>query len=242
MSDEGRALRWAKEVWRENAPSDAELRSGADRVARKFAAPRRPIHLRKGWQAAGATAVVLGALVYAGRGVWQPRVGPRGGAAIPNETPVPIVLPATHEGPAVPEPPAPQLDSQLPSGAELPAEVPSKREPANAPAGTGAKRHRTDVAPRAPVEPLLDQPTWVDVSNALAAHDHALAERLLVELTGQEHDADTRAKAYLGLAQLDESRGNCERARQRALVAASVPEVEIKTVRRALELAARCAR
>ena len=98
------------------------------------------------------------------------------------------------------------------------------------------------VGDSAPIEPAVDQPTWVDVSNALAAHDHALAERLLVELTGQEHDANTRAKAYLGLAQLDESRGNCDRARQRALVAAAVPDVEIKTVRRALELAARCAR
>src|SRR5205814_8120139 len=114
----------------------------------------------RGGGAAGATAVVLGALVYAGRGVWQPRVGPRGGAAIPTETPAPIVWPATHEGPAVPEPPAPQLDMQLPSGAE-PSEAPSKREPANASAGTGATRHRAAVAPRAPPEPLPDQPTWV---------------------------------------------------------------------------------
>jgi hypothetical protein len=238
MSDEARALRWAKEVWRENAPSDAELREGADRVARKFVAPRRPLHLRRGWQVAGATAAAVGALVYATRGAWQPRLTPASGVALPSEAPVEMPLPAAPEGASVPLAPR---DIVSPMETEPRSESLSKREPAAA-SGADAKRRRTDVAPRAPSGPAADQTTWNDVSNALAAHDHTLAEQLLVELTAREHDADTRAKAYLGLAQLDESRGNCERARQRALAAAAVPDVEIKTVRRALELAARCAR
>jgi hypothetical protein len=44
------------------------------------------------------------------------------------------------------------------------------------------------------------------------------------------------------LAQLEEARENCATARDHALRAASTPNVEIKTMRRALELAARCAR
>ena len=49
-------------------------------------------------------------------------------------------------------------------------------------------------------------------------------------------------KAHLGLAHLDEARNRCDEARKHALVAASIPDIEIKTVRRALELAARCTR
>ena len=84
--------------------------------------------------------------------------------------------------------------------------------------------------------------TLIEVSDALADSDHALAERLLHELASRGHDTNTRAKALLGLAQLDEARKDCEAARPRALRAAAMPNVEIKTMRRALELAARCAR
>src|SRR5205085_12305234 len=103
------------------------------------------------------------------------------------------------------------------------------------------KRPAAD-APLAPAERAVSEPTWSDVSEALAARDHARAERLLLELSSARHDPGTRAKAHLGLAQLDEAKNDCESARKHALYAASIPDIEIKTVRRALELAARCER
>jgi hypothetical protein len=83
--------------------------------------------------------------------------------------------------------------------------------------------------------------TWADVNAALASLDYRRAESLLIQLSDGGHDADTRAKANLGLAQLAAARGDCDRARVVALGVAAAPGIEMKTVRRALELAVRCA-
>jgi hypothetical protein len=86
------------------------------------------------------------------------------------------------------------------------------------------------------------EPSWSDVNEALAARDRARANRLLMRLSEQGPDADTRAKALLGIAQLEAGAGHCEEGRRLALEVASRPGIEIKTIRRALELASRCAR
>jgi hypothetical protein len=86
------------------------------------------------------------------------------------------------------------------------------------------------------------QPSWSDVNEALAAHDRARASALLSRLAEHGPDPDTRAKAMLGIAQLEAGGGDCEKGRRLALEVAARPGIEIKTVRRALELASRCAR
>ena len=89
----------------------------------------------------------------------------------------------------------------------------------------------------APVVPTArraaSNPSWVEVSDALAASNPNRAEVLLGELASQGHDPDTRTKAKLGIAQLDAAKGNCTRAKALALQVASSPKVETKTVRRA---------
>jgi hypothetical protein len=232
MSKEERALRWAKQVWSESALHENEIAHGADRVARRFASPRRALLPHGAWKAAGVT-VVLGALAYGARGAWlPPRAAPRSPAPVSVEPQVePPSAPSMAASPAEPAaaieeatPPTPQ---PFPAGRTAPAD----------------KKRRTGFAePAASLPPAGAEPTWVEVSDALAAHDHARAEQLLLELSNGRHDANTRAKAHLGLAQLDESRDDCESARKHALYAASIPDIEIKTVRRALELAARCSR
>src|ERR1051325_9136098 len=81
MSDRVRALRWAREVWRETPLLDREIQLGADRVARRFEMPRRRWTAHKAWVLAGATAAFLGTLAYA-RGTWQPPPS-RAGQSVP---------------------------------------------------------------------------------------------------------------------------------------------------------------
>jgi hypothetical protein len=85
-------------------------------------------------------------------------------------------------------------------------------------------------------------PSWSDVNEALAAHDSSRASDLLKRLAARSPDPDTRAKALLGIAQMEAGAGNCEKGRRLALEVAARPRIEIKTVRRALELASRCAK
>jgi hypothetical protein len=218
MSEQARALRWAREVWREAPALDKEIWLGADRVARRFNVPRRRLTAQKAWVLAGATAAFLGTLAYAGRGTWPE----------PSRARKPAPRDHAHSELAVD-----------PSRGDARNETRDEPAPSEIPSPT-ARRAPPDQR-MTPPRPATE-PTWMDVSDALAAHDHPLAEKLLIELAGRGHDANTRAKAHLGLAQLDEARQNCDAARKHALQAAAVPDVEIKTVRRALELAARCSR
>jgi hypothetical protein len=105
-----------------------------------------------------------------------------------------------------------------------------------------AARARAATHRAAQSQAAAPQPSWSDVNEALAAHDRVRASRLLSQLADHGPDADTRAKALLGIAQLAAGSGDCDNGRTLALEAASRPGIEIKTVRRALELAARCAR
>jgi hypothetical protein len=230
MSDESRALRWAKQVWNESAAHENDLALGADRVARRFAVPRRAIVPRSAWQIGGVTVAVLGALVYSTRAAW---VGP----PLPLRASVPVSV----EAPVAAPPPAESPADPVTANDDMPP-PPADPVPAGRTASTGKKRRTGSAEQAASVPAASTEPTWDEVSDALTAHDHARAEKLLLELSSNPHDANTRAKAHLGLAQLDESRDNCEAARKHALFAASIPDIEIKTVRRALELAARCSR
>jgi len=119
---------------------------------------------------------------------------------------------------------------------------------ADAPRSGGARsgHARTSAASRRASQAqahaaVAREPSWSDVNEALAVHDRARASELLTRLAEHGPDADTRAKALLGIAQLEAGAGNCEKGRTLALEVAARPGIEIKTIRRALELASRCA-
>jgi hypothetical protein len=124
----------------------------------------------------------------------------------------------------------------------------TKARSADSSRNLGARGHaRTSLAARrvsqAQARALAErEPSWSDVNEALAVHDRARANELLARLAERGPDADTRAKALLGIAQLEAGAGDCETGRRLALEVAARPGIEIKTVRRALELASRCAR
>jgi hypothetical protein len=136
-------------------------------------------------------------------------------------------------------------DARAPADIARGANKASPSETAREP-GSRATRARTTAAARRAAGTAhanaAPQPTWSDVNEALAAHDRTRAIQLLALLADKGPDADTRAKALLGIAQLSAGAGDCENGRTLALEVAARPGIEIKTVRRALELASRCAR
>ena len=225
MNDQTRILRLARAVWRASSPTEASVAAGAERVAQRLLAPKSAWNRWYSWTSAGAAAALLGAVVH-GSQMKPFEVGPSSvvTSVAPPKPPIADPSPAggTPEGDlAPPHAMSPSVEAPRPS--EITPASPEARIPVAEPRSTA-------------------DPTWMDVSAALAAADHARAERLLLALSDRRHDANTRAKANLGLAQLDEARGDCASAGQHALRSSAIPGVEIKTVRRALELAARCHR
>lgn len=226
MNDPTRILRRAREVWQASAPSNAVIARGADRIAQRLSTPRSTWSQWYSWTTIGAAAALLGSIVQGAHVTALQGVPPSITTSIPPIAP-------TVDAPSPPR--ANVVAPPEPSSPELAAPPPEKGEPARALANEPAE-------PRVPTAErhMVDEPTWMDVSAALAGGDHPLAERLLIVLADRRHDASTRAKANLGLAQLDEARGDCASAKQHALRASAIPDVDIKTVRRALELVARC--
>ena len=254
MNDEQRRLLLARETWREVQPGEAEVLRAAQRIVAKIP-PRKSLGFgRQIRMVSGALATVAG-IAYAGSGGFSEITGHfgRGRGPRPNSEEQTVAAlagttPAVEKRTAGPRDPKEERVG-------VPLERLALAEPPlAAPAESAAKPKRRlgrAVAPRArhaaPAQEILVSidrvdPTWADVNAALAALDYKHAEALLLTLTGGTHDADTRAKAHLGLAQLAASRGDCERARVLALGVAAAPGIEMKTVRRALELAVRCAR
>ncbi len=268
MSHEARALCWAKRVWAETPRPETEIELGAARVARRFAAKRAPSS-RRAWRIAGAASAVLGAIGYASVGArHDPRPSSRLGV-VPSELPTIASVTAPHDQATDEDTARVPADGQsgrgsaarasdslvggrsapgdgLMGGRSAPAGGAPKGNIAGEPRSPGEKRpgpqngQRVSPSPRSASDIASTEIAWIDVNHALAAGDYTLAEKLLVELASVRHDTNTRAKAHLGLAQLGEARNDCASARAHALFAASIPDIEIKTVRRALQLAARC--
>ena len=248
----------AQQVWRSSGPSDDQIRRGALRVARKLRVRRRAQKSRTFWAMAGAVTACMATLAYAARGhlggvldTEHPALTPgdANGAEAANRAsravmpsslpPASAVLAAdSTDAPVQPPfaaavdlqaPPAPARDTPLPGAAQAP--LPSST--------TTPLPHRSRESDRLRSADGANA-SWRTVSDALAAGDEARAEQLLQRLAQHGRDADTRSKAKLGLAQLEASRGQCARARQLALAIASESGTNANTVRRALELAARC--
>ncbi|HEX9296902.1 MAG TPA: hypothetical protein VF881_13750, partial [Polyangiaceae bacterium] len=174
---------------------------------------------------AGAFAALVGTFAYAGSGRWI--------------EPTPARLANSHgKGSAAdeyrPEPvtPASGAAEVTPGASQAPLLGP-RAEPER-PASNQRPSHPPAVSRATPT------PSWNEVSDALSAGDHARAKTLLLDLSSRSDDANTQAKAQLGLAQLEAAHGNCERAKILALGVAGTSGIETKTVRRALELAMRC--
>jgi len=187
----------------------------------------------------GACAAFLAALAYAGTQKW---------IALPGATrvtPQPTAAPKVIDAPQVvdmPKPPTSQAPSLTPN--PDPPSAPSSLviAPPTPESSTVARRPAaaSDDGVKSPSGEKALSPSWAEVSEALSGGDENHAQSLLSDLARRGQSADDRAKAKLGLAQLEASHGNCSKARILALQVAAVQGIELKTVRRALELAAHC--
>jgi hypothetical protein len=250
MNEEQRRLLLARQTWRSMHPNEMEVLRAAKRIASRFQ-PRRSLSFgRRVRMVSGALATIAG-IAYAGSGAWSEIAGKLGGGraaraladeqtnAMESRTSGPHD-PKTERVGVVPE----HFPVDAPPSA--PAEVAPKAARKKVVRAAAPRARRAEGADStrnltASVD-LIDNPSWADVNAALGTLDYPRAESLLLRLAEGWRDADTRAKAHLGLAQLAASRGDCERARVLALGVAAAPGIEMKTVRRALELAVRCAR
>jgi hypothetical protein len=226
-----------------------EVLRAAKRIALKFPPPKALTIGRHVRMVSGALATIAG-IAYAGSGGWPEmadRFGwGRAGRALADEQTTTMPAQGRTSGPHEPKeervgvvPERLAVDAPVPAPAESPPKA--KKKVARAPA---PRARRAEVGDGKELVASVDRtdPSWADISAALNALDYHRAESLLLQLADGWHDADTRAKAHLGLAQLAAARGDCEGARVLALGVAAAPGIEMKTVRRALELAVRCAR
>lgn len=200
----------------------------------------------------GALATIAG-IAYAGSGGWTDIAGRLGGGSHgrgpTDEQTTSVEARAVESRPNGPHDPKIERVGVVPERLAVdapqlvvvePAAKPRKKMPRVA-----ARPRRVESAEAkelASSGDRIENPTWADVNSALGGLDYHRAESLLLQLAEGWRDADTRAKAHLGLAQLAAAHGDCERARVLALGVAAAPGIEMKTVRRALELAVRCAR
>ena len=263
MTEEQRRLLLARQTWRQTHPTETEVLRAANRIATKFQPRKSFSFTRPVRMISGALATVAG-IAYAGSGNWTEIAGKFArshlGGHVDEQTTTAVESRMTESrsketrsnGPHDPKeermgvvPERFPVDTP-PAVAVEPAAKPKKRVVRSAAAIAAVRARRAEMAAAESKESAssLDrlEATWAGVNAALGAADQTRAETLLLQLADGEHDADTRAKARLGLAQLAASRGDCERARVLALGVAASTGIEMKTVRRALELAVRCAR
>jgi len=248
MTEEQRRLLLARETWRSTHLTEMEVMRAAKRIAAKIP-PRKTLSFgRQVRMVSGAMATIAG-IAYAGSDAFTELSG-RLGRGPSTRALTEEQAQQQEQRPKLPHDPKEERVGVVPERLAVDASTPAPADSATKP--TKKKVARTATArPRRP-EAADDKglissvdrvdPTWADVNAALGALDYRRAESLLMQLADNWHDADTRAKAHLGLAQLAAARGDCERARVLALNVAAAPGIDMKTVRRALELAVRCAR
>lgn len=227
-SDDLARLNVAYDAWRVLTPSAAEVEAGVRRVAARL--DREPTHRRSPRAVgAGVGAILLGAAAaYAAAGPlrawWDRRNEP---APVENRE----LAAKAPVAPAVPAPPGDD-DKSVQTVPELesvpPAALPPSRAPGSAPNPSSRPEATTESS-------------WRRIDEALARGDHRSAVAALERLGLQTKDADTRAKARLGLAQLALARGDCAEARRFALEVLAIAGADAKHHRRADAVVARCA-
>ena len=227
-------------------PSETEALLAARRIAAKIQPVKALSFGRRVRMVSGALATVAG-IAYAGSGGWTEIAGMLGrgpgarGLADEQAAPMEGRVTGPHDPRAervgvVPE----HLAVAPPASASAETIAKPKKKAARSTAARARRFERPETKELVASIDRVD-PSWGDVNAALGSLDYQRAESLLLQLADGWHDADTRAKANLGLAQLAAARGDCDRARVLALGVAAAPGIEMKTVRRALELAVRCA-
>jgi hypothetical protein len=245
MIEHGEMIVRAKEAWQDAAPSDDEIRRGAERIARRLHARPKVFVKRPMLVFAGACAAFLAALAYASSQKWieLPHHHERDSRAstVPSASSLPESAPSPRLESATPKATPPAIEDETPSvAAPLPSVEPAPRATALPTTSAPLPPPRAN-GKEAQMAAPSNVPSWGEVKDALSDGDEAHAQKLLSDLARRGHDANDRAKAKLGLAQLEAAHGNCSRARVLALQVAAIQDIELKTVRRALELATHCA-
>jgi hypothetical protein len=248
MTEEQRRLLLARETWRSTPPTETEVMRAAQRIAAKIP-PRKTLSFgRQVRMVSGAMATIAG-IAYAGSDAFTELSGRFGRGPSTRALTEEQVM-QQEQRPKLPHDPKEERMGVVPERLAVDASAPAPVDSATKPTKKKiaqravARPRRAEAADGKGLVSSVDRvdPTWADVNAALGALDYRRAESLLLQLADGWHDADTRAKAHLGLAQLAAARGDCERARVLALNVAAAPGIDMKTVRRALELAVRCAR
>ncbi len=244
MSDYHARIALAREAYQATQPTPSELKAGTARVEAQLSSPAR--HMRRLMQFLGGGAL-LGAGVLAALSHAPERSEAGAGAAPDSSLAEPtrsagvtpsLGLPGGWLQPLQVSPDA-SIDSERP----LRAEDARARAGSKAPAGSGSRgteaaSSKGVAAPGAEAAKAPAPPDWSQVSAALAAGDSAGAGRVLEGLAASG-DADTRAKALLGQAQLAFSRGDRAEAKRLTRAAAGVPGASPAVKAKALRWAAR---
>lgn len=226
MNAEGRALERARQVWRVAQPTTEDAaaalrRVRARRALRSRAAPRRLV-----------MAVVM-LLAMGSALAWAASHG--AGTPWPGSTTSAERLErgaqraekslsgAAHR--ATPAEPMPAADAPLAEALPSPLESAAPKASAAAPA-----RAQPSPAPA---------PSWGDVDRALAQRDEPGAKRALAGLASGG-DGATRARAWLGLAQLAAGRGDCAEVTRHVGAIEREPAAPDEVRRMAQRLASNC--
>ncbi len=226
---EERVLSVAREVWDKTRPGDEQTERAAQRIARRMRinagrrTSRRPVAIL-------AFAVVLiGALAWASSGGLFSEEGGRRPAPTPKVDRAggePSVVPPTEKHGASRAPAAKEKASVVETEEPKP-EI--KQGPTSKPATTSASKSSKATPTH---DPVAAASSWREVDEALDAKDDTRAEKALSGLASSK-DADTRAKAKLGLAQLAQSKNDCDKARSLAREVAGTPDIDPAVVKRA---------
>lgn len=227
-----RALELARNAWREDAPSEAQVETAARRIERQLRSRRRVRPVRR------HTLVIAFIVVFGGAAAWAASGGPPQvfGIGSPPAQPAKLsraVQPGIGAGLAV----ASARIREQPEAAAV-----------SAPASAVEEKLAVAAAPRTMVprglpatESAAAAPaaSWREVARALDAKDDERARQALEGLA-RSSDSTTRAKARLGLAQLARSRRDCATAKRIATEVAAMQGVEPSVNQRAAALAAAC--
>ncbi len=179
--------------------------------------------------------------------------------ALGSKRDTPSVAPET-DAPGAPRPqlqePAPVVRSsarnlasgwQRSTATSVPMATNGTHTSSDAPKGASEptdKRAQTTPKPpesRADTQKVPANHLWREVGDALREQDPARARGALRRLATSS-DTETRAKALVGLAQMELGRKNCARAKSLSLRVTRMPNVSDALVNRALLIAARCTR
>jgi hypothetical protein len=257
ITDADRArLELAQKAWQIATASDQEIEAGVHRVNRRLRMRQRSHKSRHVLTLVPAAFALFAALAYGQTGGFEHPpafatrwFGAEGGRPLEIGLAPPAVDRAARLEQRLEQAPAPEpagtvpVDpANLPTAEEIAEPDSSKASDAIAPKPE-RRRHQTRRAlvPDSQPEPQTAGSSWRQIDQALAAGDDRRARRHLQRLAKDEsQDATTRAKARLGLAQLAQARGDCERAVSLAESIARSEGIDERVVKRAHDIVLKC--